>query len=74
MQLQKRELALPALSAPEIRPAERDIATLRRHVISGDWTPINNSTCTLTDLGCNFSDESYLSQAFFNLLVLFLAI
>ncbi|CAK8738085.1 hypothetical protein SODG_001780 [Sodalis praecaptivus] len=26
-------------------------ATLRRHVISGDWTPINNGTCTLTDLG-----------------------
>ncbi|BAE75106.1 hypothetical protein SG1831 [Sodalis glossinidius str. 'morsitans'] len=51
MQLQNRELALPALAAPEIRPAERDIATLRRHVISGDWTPINNGTCTLTDLG-----------------------
>ncbi|MEN3260981.1 hypothetical protein AAH678_19950 [Sodalis endosymbiont of Spalangia cameroni] len=25
--------------------------TLRRQVISGDWTPINNGTCTLTDLG-----------------------
>ncbi|CAK8743479.1 hypothetical protein SODG_006615 [Sodalis praecaptivus] len=50
MQLQKRELALPALAAPEIWPAERHIATLRRHVISGDWTPINNGTCTLTDL------------------------
>ncbi|CAK8737927.1 hypothetical protein SODG_001641 [Sodalis praecaptivus] len=51
MQLQKRELALPALAAPEIRPAESDTATLRRHVISGDWTPINNGTCTLTNLG-----------------------
>ncbi len=51
MQLQKRELALPALAAPEIRPAESDIPTLRRHVVSGDWTPINNGTCTLTDLG-----------------------
>lgn len=26
-------------------------AILRRQVISGDWTPINNGTCTLTDLG-----------------------
>ncbi|MEN3257442.1 hypothetical protein AAH678_01180 [Sodalis endosymbiont of Spalangia cameroni] len=51
MQLQNRELALPALAAPEIRPAECDTATLRRHVISGDWTPINNGKCTLTDLG-----------------------
>ncbi|OIV46758.1 hypothetical protein BK025_09205 [Sodalis sp. TME1] len=51
MQLQNRELSLPALAVPEIRPAECDIATLRRHVISGDWTPINTGTCTLTDLG-----------------------
>lgn len=26
-------------------------AILRRQVISGDWVPINNGTCTLTDLG-----------------------
>lgn len=30
---------------------QTDITAIRKHVISGDWTAINNRTCTLTDLG-----------------------
>lgn len=30
---------------------QTDITAIRKHVISGDWTAINNHTCTLTDLG-----------------------
>lgn len=30
---------------------QADINAIRKHVISGDWTAINNRTCTLTDLG-----------------------
>ena len=37
------------LDHPKISPDE--LIEIRRHVISGDWTAINNRVCTLTDLG-----------------------
>lgn len=37
-------LAHPKISTDEL-------TEIRRHVISGDWTAINNRVCTLTDLG-----------------------
>lgn len=37
------------LAHPKISPDE--LTEIRLHVISGDWTAINNRVCTLTDLG-----------------------
>lgn len=40
----------------------RNIEEIRRHVISGDWTDINNHTCTLTELGLRHNGNGLVWQ------------
>lgn len=56
----KKLSALSGQGLAQSEVGQTDISAIRRRVISGDWSPINNNECTLTDLGLRHNGSGLL--------------